>query len=71
MIQYAITYQDHFQKRRLLPQSLTLAMTGTVIKQSDRDGKAWHEYIEHVLKNREDGEAWYKACKEQIIPSAL
>ncbi len=70
VIQSAMAYSQNFQDGELSPQSLSLAMTGTVIKHSDRDRKAWHEYIERVLKNRADWTDWYKACVDQILPDA-
>jgi len=66
VIQSAMAYSENFQDGTLSPQSLSLAMTGTVIKHSDRDRKAWHEYIERVLKTRDDWKDWYKACRTQM-----
>ena len=70
VIQSAIAYGNNFQNGKVTPESLTLAMTGTVIKHSDRDRKAWTEYTERVLKHREDWEDWYKACRKQIRPDS-
>ncbi len=70
MIPPRITYQQNFQKGLIPHESYTLAMTGTIIKHSDRDRKAWHEYIERVLKNRADWTDWCKACVDQILPGA-
>jgi len=70
MIPPPIKNQQNFQKGLIPHESYTLSMTGTIIKHSDRDRKAWHEYIERVLKNRADWTDWCKACVDQILPGA-
>lgn len=70
MVPSAITYQHHFQKGLISPESCAIAMTGTVIKHSDRDREAWHEYIERVLKHRDDWKDGYKACADKTFPDA-
>lgn len=44
---------------------LAAALQGAVVKDEDKDGVAWKEYLENVMKKR--GSAWlplYRACKE-------
>ncbi len=67
VVQSALSYSQNFQDSKLSPQNLSLAMTGTVIKHSERDLKAWQEYIERVIKHRQDWKKWYIACSDQIL----
>lgn len=44
---------------------LASALQGAVVKDEDKDGLAWKEYLENVMKKR--GSRWlglYKECKE-------
>lgn len=48
-------------------EDLAAALQGAVIKDEDKDGVAWKEYLENVMKKR--GSEWlglYKACKELV-----
>ncbi len=44
---------------------LAAALQGAVIKDEEKDGMAWKEYLENIMKKR--GGAWsdlYRECKE-------
>ena len=44
---------------------LAAGLQGAVVKEEEKDGLAWKEYLDHIMKKR--GSAWaglYRACKE-------
>lgn len=48
-------------------EDLAAALQGAVIKDDEKDGVAWKEYLENVMKKR--GSEWlglYKACRELV-----
>ena len=56
-----ITYRAFHQS----VNNLASALQGAVVKDEDKDGLAWKEYLENVMKKR--GSRWlglYKECKE-------
>lgn len=54
-----------FGKGVISEYDLAAALQGAVIKDEEKDGMAWKEYLENIMKKR--GSAWsdlYKECKE-------
>ena len=54
-----------FGNGEITDYDLAAALQGAVVKEEDKDGMAWNEYLENVMKKR--GSRWlglYKECKE-------
>ena len=54
-----------FGNGEITDYDLASALQGAVVKDEDKDGLAWKEYLENVMKKR--GSRWlglYKECKE-------
>lgn len=61
----AMALAGSFGSGEVAPGDLAAALQGAVIKDEDKDGICWKEYLENVMKKR--GTAWrplYQACKE-------
>ncbi len=56
----------HFGNGTLSAQDLAAGITGTIIKDPGQDTKVWLEYLETVVKERENWKDLYKACKKLI-----
>lgn len=56
-----------FGDGQISDSDLAAGLQGAIIKEEEKDGVAWKEYLENVMKKR--GMAWsglYKACKELL-----
>lgn len=54
-----------FGDGRITDGDLAAGLQGAVVKDEDKDGLAWNEYLEHIMKKR--GGLWaglYRECKE-------
>ena len=54
----------HFGDGRLNAQDLAAGIVGAVVKDPVQDKVVWNEYLETVVKTREDWKDVYRACKE-------
>jgi MoxR-like ATPase len=54
----------HFGDGRLNAQDLAAGLVGAVVKDPVQDKIVWQEYLETVVKTREDWKDVYRACKE-------
>lgn len=54
----------HFGDGRLNAQDLAAGIVGAVVKDPVQDKVVWNEYLETVVKTREDWRDVYRACKE-------
>jgi MoxR-like ATPase len=54
----------HFGDGRLNAQDLAASLVGAVVKDPVQDKIVWNEYLETVVKTREDWKDIYRACKE-------
>lgn len=54
----------HFGDGRLTAQDTAAALVGAVVKDPVQDKVVWHEYLETVLKTREEWRDMYRACRE-------
>lgn len=54
----------HFGDGRLTAADLAAGLTGAVVKDPVQDGVAWREYLETVVKEREDWRDLYRACRD-------
>jgi len=54
-----------FGSGRIADEDLAAGLQGAVVKDEDKDGVAWKEYLENIMKKR--GSKWtglYRACRE-------
>ena len=54
----------HFGDGALHPHDLAAGLIGAVVKDPVQDAVVWNEYLETVVKERDDWKALYRACKE-------
>jgi len=54
----------HFGDGRLNSQDLAAGLVGAVVKDPVQDKVVWNEYLETVIKPREDWKDVYRACKD-------
>jgi MoxR-like ATPase len=54
----------HFGDGKLRASDIANGLTGAVIKDQAQDGLAWKEYLETVMKEREEWRDLYRACRE-------
>jgi len=54
----------HFGDGRLNAEDLAAGIVGAVVKDPVQDKVVWNEYLETVVKTREDWKDVYRACKE-------
>lgn len=54
----------HFGDGRLTAQDTAAALVGAVVKDPVQDKVVWNEYLETVVKPREDWRDIYRACRE-------
>ena len=57
----------HFGNGLLSANDLAAGITGAIIKDPVQDKTVWLEYLETVLKNREDWKDLYKACRDMVL----
>lgn len=55
----------HFGDGRLNADDLASSLIGAVVKDPVQDQVVWNEYLETIIKTREDWRDIYRACKEQ------
>lgn len=55
----------HFGDGRLNAQDMASSLIGAVVKDPVQDQVVWNEYLETVVKTREEWRDIYRACKEQ------
>jgi MoxR-like ATPase len=65
LLNNSMALAGHFGEGEVTDRDLAAGLQGVVIKEEQRDGPAWTEYLENVMKKR--GAEWrelYNACKE-------
>jgi MoxR-like ATPase len=66
VINDGLSLAAHFGNGRLGAYDLAAGINGAVIKEPSRDKKIWVEYLEIVMKNREEWKDLYLACRELL-----
>ena len=56
----------HFGDGELRAGDVAAGLTGAIIKDPVQDKVAWQEYLETVVREREDWQDLYRACKELL-----
>jgi MoxR-like ATPase len=57
----------HFGDGKLSAQDIASGLVGAIVKDPVQDAVVWHEYLENVVKTREDFRDIYRACKDVTI----
>jgi MoxR-like ATPase len=57
----------HFGDGQLRAADVAAGLVGTVIKDPEHDGVAWNEYLEAVVREREDWHDLYRACRDLTV----
>lgn len=66
VVNNGLSLAAHFGNGELKAGDLAAGLTGAVIKDPNRDQKAWKEYLEMVMKGRKEWKDLYKACKDLL-----
>lgn len=64
VVNSGLALAGHFGDGRLNAQDLAAGIVGAVVKDPVQDKIVWTEYLESVVKTREDWKDVYRACKE-------
>ncbi len=67
VITSGITLAVYFGDGQLQAQDVAAGLVGAVIKDPVHDSVAWNEYLEAVVKEREDWHDLYRACREVTV----
>jgi MoxR-like ATPase len=57
----------HFGDGQLRASDVAAGLVGTIIKDPEHDGVAWNEYLEAVVREREDWRDLYRACRDLTV----
>jgi MoxR-like ATPase len=57
----------HFGDGQLRASDVAAGLVGTIIKEPEHDGVAWNEYLEAVVREREDWRDLYRACRDLTV----
>jgi hypothetical protein len=57
----------HFGDGQLHASDVAAGLVGAVVKDPVHDSVAWNEYLEAVVKEREDWRDLYRACRELTV----
>ncbi len=56
----------HFGEGVLKANDLAASLTGAIVKDPNHDQPIWQEYLETVVRNRDDWKDLYRSCKELL-----
>jgi hypothetical protein len=62
-----MTLAVHFGDGELQAADVAAGLVGTVVKDPVHDAVAWSEYLEAVVKERDDWLDLYRACRELTV----
>jgi MoxR-like ATPase len=63
VMHHGLALAAHFGEGEVKPADLAAGITGAIIKDATQDKAVWTEYLEVVMRSREDWAEWYEACK--------
>ena len=64
VINNGMALAGHFGDGVLHPHDVAAGLIGAVVKDPVQDAVVWKEYLDIVVKEREDWKSLYRACKE-------
>ena len=62
-----MTLAAHFGDGRVQAPDVAAGLVGAIVKDPVHDGVAWSEYLEAVVREREDWLDLYRACRELTV----
>jgi MoxR-like ATPase len=62
-----MTLAAHFGDGKVNADDVAAGLVGAVVKNPAQDGVAWNEYLEAVVKERQDWRDLYRACRDLIV----
>jgi MoxR-like ATPase len=62
-----MTLAAHFGDGRVQAPDVAAGLVGAIVKDPVHDGVAWNEYLEAVVREREDWLDLYRACRELTV----
>jgi len=66
VMHHGLALAAYFGEGAIRPGDLAAGITGAIIKDPSQDRAAWVEYLEVIMRSREDWEEWYEACKAYL-----
>ena len=66
VVNSGVVLAAHFGDGRLTATDIASSLTGAIVKDPLQDALIWNEYLETVVKRRDDWEDIYRACKEAM-----
>ncbi|MFC4424791.1 ATP-binding protein [Deinococcus navajonensis] len=63
VVNQGLALAAHFGNGELGAHDTAASLVGAVVKDPVQDGVVWREYLETVVKKRDDWKAFYKACR--------
>ena len=66
-----MTLAVHFGDGELNAADVAAGLVGAVVKDPVQDGVAWNEYLEAVVKEREDWHDLYRACRDLTVAAGM
>lgn len=66
VIHHGLALAAHFGDGSIKADNLAAGITGAIVKDPTQDRSTWTEYLEVVMRNREDWKDWYEACKAYL-----
>jgi MoxR-like ATPase len=62
----ALSLAAHFGNGTIQPHDLASSLTGAIVKDPAQDPDIFHEYLETIIKERDDWKDLYRACKSNL-----
>lgn len=56
----------HFGDGEMKASDIAAGLTGAIVKDPAQDQTVWKEYLETVIRERDDWKDLYRACKDLI-----
>jgi hypothetical protein len=66
VVNSGLAMAGYFGDGRLTAEDMAAGITGAVIKDPVQDKIVWQEYLETVVKTREDWKDIYRACRNMM-----
>lgn len=66
VVQQGLSQSIAFGNGQLQAKDMAAALQSIVIRDARQDTIVWKEYLETVLRQRDDWKDWYKACKDNL-----
>jgi MoxR-like ATPase len=64
VVNSGLSLAAHFGDGRMSAQDIASGLVGAIVKDPVQDAVVWKEYMENIIKTREDWKDIYRACRE-------